>query len=145
MNQMKNPPKTFNYKGKSLGILCFAAIQFFIGLIHVFFGVWLLAAESAMPFSDAVPNMIYDIYTIFFGLCVLVFTWLIWNNFGKLGWIGTVVVSIFVVVADSLTLLNLPSIPGIPKVAGATEIIYSTLVIGYLSHGKVGRKFFAAN
>jgi hypothetical protein len=55
----------------------------------------------------------------------------IWQG-KRVGWIGTIAVSFFVIVADLLTLLDLPSIPGIPKSAGAIEIIYSTIVIAYL-------------
>ena len=59
----------------------------------------------------------------------------------KAGWIGTIGVSLFVIVVDSLTLLDLPSIPGIPKFAGFTEIGYSILVIVYLCRVKVRTKF----
>jgi hypothetical protein len=50
----------------------------------------------------------------------------------KWGLLGTIGVSTFVVVADSLTVLDLPSVPGIPKLAAALEITYSLLVITYL-------------
>ena len=43
---------------------------------------------------------------------------------------------------DSLTLLDLPSIPGIPKFAGFTEIIYSVLIVGYLLQTILRRKYF---
>jgi len=48
---------------------------------------------------------------------------------------------VFVVVADSLTLLDLPSIPGIPKSVGFGEIIYSILVMIYLLRGHTLAKF----
>ena len=75
---------------------------------------------------------IYSVYTLAFGLLTLSFTYGLW--LGKnWGWNGTVAVSTFVLVADTLALLNLPSIPGIPKLAAAAEIIYSLMVLIYLS------------
>ena len=67
-----------------------------------------------------------------FGLLVMVFAGFIWQS-KKSGWIGTIVVSLFVTAADALTVANLPSIPGIPKFAAPTEIGYSIVVIIYLS------------
>jgi len=71
---------------------------------------------------------------------VAVFAYGLWNG-KKLGWIGTVAVSIFVVIVDSLTLLNLPSIPGIPKLAGFGEITYCVLILFYLSQARVRTKY----
>ncbi len=84
----------------------------------------------------------YDVYTLVFGLLVLVFAVFIWQG-KKAGWIGTVAVSLFVIVADTLTVLNLPSIPGIPKFAALTEIAYSLLVIIYLLQNDIRRKYLA--
>jgi hypothetical protein len=47
----------------------------------------------------------------------------------------------FVIAVDALTLLNLPSIPGIPKAAAVPEIIYSLLVLLYLSQTHVRIKY----
>ncbi len=116
------------YKGRSLGIVVLTAAQIFIGAIHVFFGLLLLAFENLLFFQ---ATIIYDVYTIIFGVLTIVFAVFIWQG-KKLGWVGTIAVSLFVIVADSLTLLNLPSIPGIPKFAGFGEITYSILVIVYL-------------
>jgi hypothetical protein len=77
---------------------------------------------------------------VVFGLLVLVFAVFVWQG-KKAGWIGTIAVSLFVIAADTLTVLNLPSIPGIPKSAALTEIAYSILVIIYLSAGHVRKKF----
>jgi hypothetical protein len=71
----------------------------------------------------------------------VVFAVFIWQG-KKLGWVVTVAVSLFVITVDSLTLLNLPSIPGIPKFAGFGEITYSVLVLGYLLQAGVRRKYF---
>jgi len=109
-----------------------------IGGIHVFFGLLLLISENLSFLPSAV---VYDVYTFFFGLLGLVFAVFLWRG-EKVGWVGTVAVSFFVVVADSFTLLDLPSIPGIPKLPAFAEITYSVLVVGYLSLRHVRSSFF---
>jgi len=124
-------------KGRSIGIVALTAAQLLIGTIHIFSGLWLLSSEIATNTQVSIP---YDIYTLVFGLLVLLFARFIW--FGKkVGWIGTVAVSLFVILADGLTLLNLPSIPGIPKVPAVTEILYSLFVVLYLLQTKIRRKY----
>jgi heme A synthase len=125
------------YRGRSLGIAVLTVAQLLIGAIHVFFGLLFLAFEN-LSFTQATAA--YDLYTFIFGLLVLVFALFIWQG-KKAGWIGTVAVSFFVIAADSLTLLDLPSIPGIPKVAGFTEIAYSILIIVYLCTSQVRKKY----
>ena len=113
------------------------ASQIFIGAIHVFFGLLLLAFEN-LSFIQA--TIAYDVYTIVFGVLTVVFAVFIWQG-KKAGWVGTIAVSLFVIVADSLTLLDLPSIPGIPKFAGFREITYSVLIIVYLCTSQVRKKY----
>jgi hypothetical protein len=132
-NQRKLPA----YKGRSIGIVVLTAAQLLIGVIHVFFGALLLAFEN-LTFMQATAA--YDVYTMVFGLLVLVFAVFLWQG-KKTGWIGTIVVSVFVIVADALTLLDLPSIPGIPKLPAVTEIAYSLLIVFYLL--KVRKKFWS--
>ena len=134
---MNNKHTPITYKGKTLGIVVLTAAQLLIGAIHVFFGLLLLAFEN-LSFSQATAA--YDLYTFIFGLLVLVFALFIWQG-KKVGWIGTIAVSLFVIAADSLTLLDLPSIPGIPKFAGFTEIVYSVLIIVYLCTSQVRKKY----
>jgi len=134
----KKGPPVIMYKGRSLGIVALTAAQIFIGIIHVFFGLLLLEFEN-LNFIQA--TVAYDVYTIIFGGLTVIFGAFIWQG-KKAGWIGTIAVSWFVIVADSLTLLDLPSIPGIPKFAGSTEIAYSVLIIVYLCTHKVRKKFF---
>jgi hypothetical protein len=133
----KKQPPIITYKGRSLGIVVLTAAQLLIGAIHAFFGLLLLASEnlSALPATAT-----YDVYTFVFGLVTLVFAIFIWQG-KKAGWVGMIAVSLFVIAADSLTVLNLPSIPGIPKFPAYTEIPYSVLVIYYLSLRHVRRKF----
>jgi uncharacterized membrane protein (DUF2068 family) len=124
-----------------LGIVVLAVAQFTIGVIHVFSGFLLLFASPSTTFilSAQLPE-IYSIYTLAFGLLTLIFTYGIWLG-RSWGWNGTVAVSIFVIVTDALALLNLPSIPGIPKLAAAAEIIYSLMVLLYLSQTHVRAKY----
>lgn len=131
---VKREPIT--YKGRSIGILVLTVAQLFVGAIHVFFGFLLLAFQL----SILQTTVAYDIYTIVFGLLTSVFAVLIWQG-KKWGWIGTIAVSIFVSVADALAILNLPSIPGIPKFAAPTEIVYSIVIMVYLLTNNVRKKY----
>jgi hypothetical protein len=110
------------FKDRNLGVAVVVAAQVLVGIIHVVFGFWLFSAG---------PD-IYSVYTVIFSLLTLGLAVPLWMQ-KRWGWVGTVAVLAFVIVADSLTLLNLPSIPGIPKFAGFGEITYSVLVILYLS------------
>ncbi len=134
----KKQPPIIIYKGRSLGIVILVFAQAIIGAIHVFFGFLLLAYENL---SFLQTTAVYDGYTFLFGLLALVFAFLIWQG-KKGGWIGTIAVSLFVIAVDSLTLLDLPSIPGIPKFAGFFEIAYSVLIIVYLLQNRIRRKYF---
>jgi hypothetical protein len=124
------------YKGRSIGILTLTVAQLLIGTIHLLVGLALLAVEIL----NNQGSLAYDVYTVAFGSLVLVFAAFIWQG-KKAGWIGTFAVLLFVIVADSLTVLGLPSIPGIPSFAAPTEIAYSIIVIVYLSLPHVRRKF----
>jgi hypothetical protein len=125
------------YKGRSLGILVVVTAQLLVGTIHVASGIWLLGYELT---AQASPNFAYDVYTLTFGALTLVFAGLVWQQ-KKLGLIGTITVAVFVIAADALTLLDLPSIPGIPKVAGFAEIAYSLLIVLYLLQTGVRSRF----
>ncbi len=124
----KRNPVTVTYKGRSIGILVLTVSQLFIGAIHILiWTLFLIFGASILQATEA-----YNVYTLVFGLLVMVFAGFIWQS-KKSGWIGTIVVSLFVTAADALTVANLPSIPGIPKFAAPTEIGYSIVVIIYLS------------
>jgi hypothetical protein len=131
---VKREPIT--YRGRNIGILVFTIAQLFIGAIHIFFGILLLAYD--IPFFHFIK--IYDVYTVIFGLSILVFAVFVWQG-KKVGWIGTVAVSIFVLVADTLTVLNLHSVPGIPMFAPPVEIPYSLVVIFYLTQKSIRQKY----
>ena len=134
---MKNPPRTLpTYRGRSIGIVTLVVAQVLVGFIHVVFGAWMLFSPHMAPFAGILGSSsgpdIYSVYTITFSLLTLLFAVGLWNQ-KRWGWIGTVAVAVFVIIADSLTLLNLPSVPGIPKFAGFGEITYSILILLYLS------------
>jgi len=133
---MSSKREPITYKGRSLGILTLTVAQLLIGAIHLLLGLTLLATEI----STGQGTVAYDVYTVTFGALVLFFAVFIWQG-KRAGWIGTVVVLLFVTLADALTLLKLPSIPGIPTFAAPTEMVYSILVIVYLSLPRMRRKF----
>jgi uncharacterized membrane protein (DUF2068 family) len=117
------------------------AVQLFVGAIHLLFGLWLLSTPRIVPFFGQEPSPdLYSIYTLVFGLLTLVFTGGIWLE-KSWGWICTSALSMFVITADSLTLLDLPSIPGIPKSAALPEIVYSLLIILYLFQAQIKTKY----
>ncbi len=123
------------FKKRVFGIAAVTALQILIGGIHIFFGLLLLASTQTQVGFLETPGVVYDVYTIAFGFATTVFATGIW--FYKLwGKLGTIVTSLFVTVADLLTLLNLPSVPGIPKSAAFPEIIYSVLIVFYLLQAK---------
>jgi hypothetical protein len=98
------------------------------------FGLWFFSVPRLQPFFGETAfftTLIYGYYTIAFGLFTLSFAAALWVK-KTVGLVGTIVVCVFVIIADSLTLLNLPSIPGIPKFAAIMEIPYSVIVVLYL-------------
>jgi hypothetical protein len=131
--------QSVTFKGRTLGITALTAAQTLIGIIHIVSGLLLLGSEIALGTQ---VSMVYDVYTLIYGVLTLIFAVMIWQG-KKLGWAGTIVVSLFVIAADTLTLMNLPSIPGIPRSAGALEIIYSVFVVFYLLLPDVKKKFGA--
>jgi membrane protein YdbS with pleckstrin-like domain len=89
-------------------------------------------------------DYIYGIYTTVFGVMTLLFALGFWIQ-KDFGWIGTFATLLFVAVADALTLLNLPSVPGIPKFAAVAEIAYSVIVLLYLVQPHVRVKAVRTN
>jgi hypothetical protein len=133
MSGKSNP---ITYKGRSLGIIVLTSAQLLIGAIHVFFGLLLLTFEPSLMQK----TVVYDVYTVVFGLLSLFFAIFIWQG-KKAGWIGTIAVLLFVIVADALAVLDLPSITGIPKSAALIEIAYSLVVVLYLLQTDVMKKY----
>lgn len=125
---MSTPIKPPTFRGRSIGVTVLTVSQLLIGVIHIFSGLLLFIFED---FSALPVTAVYDVYTFFYGILVAVFAVFFWKN--KLaGWFGTVGVSLFVIIADSFRLLDLPTIPGIPRAPAFAEIAYSVIVVGYL-------------
>ena len=70
----------------------------------------------------------------------IVFTYLLWKG-KRLGWIGTVAVSSFVIIADILTIFDLITFLGVVKTAGIGEIPYCLVIIIYLLQTHVRSKY----
>lgn len=128
-SQRASGPPTF--RGRLFGVAVLVVAQYAIAALHFAVGLALLFLGT--------PD-VYSIYTLTFSVLVAAFAFGLWKG-TRLGWIGTVAVALFVIVADSLTLLNLPSIPGIPKSAGFGEITYSVIAVLYLSQRHVRTKY----
>ena len=128
-----HPP---GFRGRFFGIVVLVGAQLIVSLIHVVFGVWLLVASNdASSFIFSLGD-VYYFYTFLYGLLTLLFTVGVWYK-KNWGWYGTLAVSIFVIVADSLKILGLPSVPGIPMFAGFGEIPYSIIIVVYLLQSHV--------
>jgi hypothetical protein len=126
------------FRGRTIGITVLTALQLLVGVVHVFFGFWLLTASiSLVPFSSMESSTIYSVYIVAFGFAATSLAFGIWFQ-RRWGSFGTVVFSLFVVVADLLAVLGLPSVPGIPKFAAGTEILYSLIITGYLLKTNIG-------
>jgi hypothetical protein len=128
-------------KGRIFGILVLVATQTFIGIIHSFFGIFLLVAGSSdVLFPSITFSEIYSIYTLFYGLLTIISTYGLWMS-NRWGWISTLSISIFVIIMDSPTLLNMPIISEIPKFAAVSEILYSLVVLLYIIQPKIQHTF----
>jgi hypothetical protein len=136
---MESHRKVPEFKGRFLGITVLVAVQFIIGFIHVIFGFALLSGSFSIAVFSVTP-LVYSVYTAAYGFLTVLFTYLVWTG-KRLGWIGTVAVSSFVIIADALTVLDLLTALGIPKSAAVGEIPYSIIVLGYLLQPHVKSKY----
>ena len=128
------------FKGRYIGLLFLIIIQGFVGFIHIIFGFALILDLYSFPFS--IELTVYSVYTLVYGSLSVVFAYLLWMN-NRLGWIGTFVVSLFVIFVDLMAvsgLLNILCIP-FPVFAASGEIPYSLFVILYLIQNHVRSKF----
>lgn len=128
---MKRSKENVMFRGRYLGILFMVIVQLIVGLIHLFFGLALISGNFS--FSSYSTTMIYSVYTLVYGFLTVVFTYLVWKG-NRMGWIGTVAISTFVIIVDSLAVLSLSNILSIPapKFAAIGEIPFSILVIIYI-------------
>ena len=134
---MNNAHSPITYKGRSLGIVLLTAVQSLVEFIHVLFGFWLLIAPRITPFVSIIGSSssaadIYSFYTIIFGFLTLLYArFCIDCRSVGVGQAPSQSWSLLLLLFF-FTLLDLPSVPGIPKFACYDEITYSVLVIFYL-------------
>ena len=138
---MKRPSNVGTFKGRFLGISVLVFVQLIVGFIHVIYGFAMLSGNFSVATYSMLP-MVYTVYTLAYGLSTLFFAYLIWTG-KRSGWIGTVAVSLFVIIVDILAVVGLPNILGIPipKVAAIGEIPFSVLVLMYLLQHHVRSKY----
>ena len=138
---MKRSTKDVTFRGRFLGVTVLVVVHLIVGIIHVIFGFALLSGGFSVVSYSMIP-MIYTFYTLIYGLLTLFFTYLIWLG-KRSGWIGTVAVSLFVILVDIIAVLGLSNVLGIPspKVAAIGEIPFSILVLIYLLQYHVRSKY----
>ena len=135
---MNEPDRVVTFRGRFLGIGVLVAIQVINGLIHTFFGL-LLVLGSYVPTASSTAPSVFSFYTLIYGILTLLFTYLLWKG-KRLGWIGTVAVALFVIIADALTVIDLLTFLGIIKTAAILEIPYSLVTVLYLIQNHVRKK-----
>ncbi len=138
---MKDHTNVVTVRGRFLGIAVLVVVQFIVGIIHVIFGFALLSGRFSFA-SYSTMSMVYTVYTLVYGWLILFFAYLLWTG-KRSGWIGTVAVSLFVILVDTLAVLGLSNVLGIPspKVVAIGEIPFSILVLIYLLQHHVKSKY----
>ena len=138
---MKRSKGGVSVRGRFLGIAVLVVVQFIVGIIHVLFGFALLSGSFLVASYSVMPT-VYTFYTLVYGWLTLFFTYLIWVG-KRSGWIGTVAVSLFVILVDVLAVLDLSNVLGIPspKVVAIGEVPFSILVLVYLLQYHIRSKY----
>ena len=126
-----NNSKPITYRGRYLGLSVLVIIQIINGLIHTISGLVLILGSRIPMTSSTNEPLVFSIYTLTFGILTIFFTVLLWKG-KRWGWIGTILISFFVIIADTLTILDLVTFLGIIKTAGIGEIPYCMVIIFYL-------------
>lgn len=137
---MKKPLENIKASGRFLGVFVLVIFQTLVGIMHIFFGSILLFESYVSIASSSTAPLIYSYYTLVFGLFTIVFTYLFWIE-KRSGWLGTTAISLFVIVADILALLDFFNVLGIPNTAGLGEIPYSLFVLFYLFENHIRLKY----
>jgi hypothetical protein len=125
-----------SFKGIYPGVLVLIIVQFLGGVVHTIIGFGLIYAVSG--------ELVYNVYTLLYGIFTMIFAYGLWTG-KKSGWIYTIIVSLFVIVVDISTVLNIQLIPGVPKSAALGEISISIIFLAYLLQPKIVRVFKEAN
>jgi hypothetical protein len=125
-----------SFRGRYPGVFVLVILQFLVGAIHAVIGLGLVFAASG--------ELGYNIYTFLYGVLNIIFAYGVWAG-KKSGWLGTIIVSLFVIVVDICTVLNITLILGVPKTAALGEIVYSLVVVAYLFQPKIIKLFKKVN
>ena len=103
-------------------------VQILVGAIHAVIGLGLIFGMSG--------ELAYSVYTFLYGIFTMIFAYGLWVG-RRSGWVGTILVSIFVIVVDVSAVLNVSIIPGVPRSAAFGEIFYSLVALLYLFQPKI--------
>jgi len=125
-----------SFKGKHPGVFVLTIVQLLGGAIHAIIGLGLIYAASG--------ELVYNVYTLLYGVFSIIFAYGLWAG-KKSGWLGTIIVSLFVIVVDVSTVLDIRLIAGVPRTAAFGEIFISIIFIAYLLLPKIVRVFKEAN
>lgn len=129
VNRFKFPA---SFKGRYLGVLILVLVQFLVGTIHAVIGLGLIFSMYG--------ELAYSVYTGLYGIFTIIFAYGLWVG-RRIGWVGTTLVSIFVIVVDVSAVLNVPLIAGVPRSAAFGEIFYSLVLLLYLFQPKIIQMF----
>jgi hypothetical protein len=121
-----------SFKGRYLGVMFLVMVQILSGAGHVAIGLGLIFSVSGI--------FAYNVYTFLTGTFTLLFAYGLWIG-SKSGWLGTILVSLFVVVVDVAAVQNVNLMPGVQTIAALGEIFYSVVVLLYLFQPKNIRVF----
>jgi hypothetical protein len=122
--------------GRYPGVFVLVILQFLVGSIHAVIGLGLVFTTSG--------ELGYNIYTFLYGVLNIIFAYGVWSG-KKSGWLGTIIMSLFVIVVDICAVLNITLILGVPKTAALGEIVYSLVVVAYLFQPKIIKLFKKVN
>jgi hypothetical protein len=115
------------FRGRFLGVSVLVGVQVVNGLIHVFSGL-VLVLGSYVAVASSSAALFFGVYNLVYGVLTVFFTYLFWEG-KRLGWVGTVAVSLFVIIEDVLAVLNLLDVPSILEAAVFGEIPYGACMI----------------
>ena len=125
-----------SFKGRYPGVFVLVILQFLVGAIHAAIGLGLVLAASG--------ELGYNVYTFLYGVFTIIFAYGLWAG-KKSGCLGTIIVSILVIVVDVSAVLGMSLIAGVPRPAALGEIVYSLVVMVYLFQPKIIKLFKETN
>ena len=133
MSEFKYPD---SFKGKYSGVLVLVILQALGGIIHAVIGLGFGFAGSG--------ELVYNIYTFLYGVFSIIFVYGLWAG-KKSGWLGTIIVSLFIIVVDVSAVLGVSLIAVVPRMAALGEIVYCLVVLVYLLQPKIIQVFKETN